>query len=70
MDKIIDENNDRDNDQCAAAKSKVRVVSGFGGKLFIHSTRKDKNLKAATRTKVMRKVRLNRSINLANFLTF
>ena len=49
---------------------KVRKVSGLGGKFLTHSTRKDKNLKAADVRKITRKLRQKRSVSLAKFLTF
>jgi len=66
---IIEQNNDKDSAQCEAVISRVSKVSGFGGKIFIHSIRRDKNFIAATITKVMMKVRVKNIINFAKFFT-
>ena len=49
--------------------SKVREVSGFGGRLFAHSTRRDKNLTPAAARKTMMKVKLKKTTSLAKFFT-
>jgi hypothetical protein len=66
---IIEQNKANDNAQCAADISNVREVSGFDGKIFAQSTRRDRNFIPVTAAKVMMKVRLKKIINFANFFT-
>jgi|GEM_PF-3883343 len=66
----MDEKSVSDIAQLAADNINVSVVSGLAGRLFAHSTRKDKNFKQVTVTKMIIKVRVKKIINLAKFLTF
>jgi hypothetical protein len=66
---IIDENKVNDNAQWAAEISRISEVSGLGGKIFVHSIRRDKNFIPVTITRVMIKVRVKNIINFAKFLT-
>jgi len=49
--------------------SRVREVSGLGGRLFAHSTLKDRNLMPAIARKIIMKIKLKKSASLAKFFT-
>nr|AGS51920.1 hypothetical protein [uncultured bacterium contig00002] len=67
--KSIEENKASDKAQWAAVIINVRTVSGFGGRILVHSTRKDRNLAPVAIRKIMIKLKLKLSTSLAKFLT-